>query len=268
MRSLDGDRIVMSSPKPEHPDGPGGADGAPAVFAPIEMRRTSDAVVTVVVDAFREGRFAPGDQLPPERDLAEVLNVSRKTVREALDLLRRHGVVTVRRGSGGGTVVDALGGVSAALAEVQPEDPANLRGLLEVRRTLETAAAVLLVERVTDDDAAELRGLTARFAELMSRPTEFAEADLRFHLRLATLSGNAVCADLLSQVLARIWVIREQLPHAAVPQLDAVRSQQALVAAIERRKPAQLLAALDGALAGLEQVLIGRRLPSAAPSTA
>ncbi|MCW2523910.1 MAG: GntR domain protein [Frankiales bacterium] len=267
MRSPEGGRIVMSPLKPEHPDGPGGADGAPAVFAPIEVRRTSDAVVTVVVDALRAGRFGPGDLLPPERDLAEALNVSRKTVREALDLLRRHGVVTVRRGSGGGTVVDALGGVSAALAEVQPEDPANLRALLEVRRTLETAAAALLLERVTDEDAAELRGLTARFAELMSRPSEFAEADLRFHLRLAALAANPVCADLLRQVLARIWVIREQVPHAAVPQLDAVRHQQALVAAVERRKPAQLLAALDEALAGLEQVLVGRRLTPAAPPT-
>jgi GntR family transcriptional repressor for pyruvate dehydrogenase complex len=252
----------MSSPKPEQPPGPG---GAAALFAPIEVRRASDTVVTVLVDALREGRFAAGDLLPPERELAEALNVSRKTVREAIDLLRRHGVVTVRRGSGGGTVVDALGGVSGALAAVAPEDPANLGALLEVRRTLETTAAMSIVDQVTNADVAELRRLTTAFADLMSRPPEFAEADLRFHLRLAALSGNSVCADLLRQVLARIWVIREQNPHAAVSQLDAMRNSQALVAAVERRNVSRLLDALDDALAGLEQVLVGRRLPSAAP---
>ncbi|MCW3002570.1 MAG: GntR domain protein [Conexibacter sp.] len=253
----------MSSSMPEHTAGPG---EAAAIFAPIEVRRTSDTVVTVLVDALRRGRFAPGDLLPPERELAEALNVSRKTVREALDLLRRHDVVTVRRGSGGGTVVDALGGVSGALAAVQPEDPANLRALLEVRRTLETTAAVLLLGRVTDADVVGLRSLTAGFGELMARPPEFAEADLRFHLRIAALSGNQVCADLLHQILSRIWVIREQTPHAAVSQLDVVRKSQALVAAIERRNPTHLLEALDDALAGLEQVLVGQRLPSAAPA--
>jgi GntR family transcriptional regulator, transcriptional repressor for pyruvate dehydrogenase complex len=253
----------MSSPKPEPTAGPNGAD---PLFVPIEVRRTSETVVTVLVDALRRGGFLPGDLLPPERELAEALSVSRKTVREAIDTLRRHGVVTVRRGSGGGTVVGALGGVSAALAEVQPEDPANLRALLEVRRTLETSAAVLLLERVTDADVTDLRRVTADFTKLMPRPAEFAEADLRFHLRLAVLSGNQISADLLRQVLTRIWVIREQNPHAAVSQLDAVRSIQGVVAAIERRNPARLLDALDDTLAGLEQVLVGRRLPSAAPA--
>jgi GntR family transcriptional regulator, transcriptional repressor for pyruvate dehydrogenase complex len=253
----------MSSPKPEQAPGPGEAG---ALFAPIEVRRTSDTVVTVLVDALRRGGFLPGQLLPPERELAEALNVSRKTVREAIDVLRRHGVVTVRRGAGGGTVVDALGGISAALAEVQPEDPANLRALLEVRRALETSAAVLLLDRVTDADVADLRRLTGGFTALMSQPAEFVEADLRFHLRLAALSGNQVSADLLRQVLARIWVIREQNPHAAVSQLDAVRNSQAVVAAAERRNPARLLGAVDDALAGLEQVLIGQRLPSATPA--
>jgi GntR family transcriptional repressor for pyruvate dehydrogenase complex len=221
-------------------------------------------VVMAIVDVLRRGVFEPGDVLPPERDLAVELNVSRKTVREAIELLRRHDVVNVRRGSGGGTVINELGGVSAALATVAPEDPANLRALLEVRRALETSAALLLIGRVTDDDAAALRHLAAAFQDLVGQPGEFVEAELRFHYRLVALSGNTVCADLLRSVLDRISVIREERPYASVPQLVALRNQQAIAAAVGRRSAKHLLQALEEDLSALEAVLVGESLTPAA----
>ena len=74
-------------------------------FSPIRQRKASDEVLAVLVDAMRGGLYDIGDLLPPERDLAERLNVSRTVLREAIDALRSEGIVTVRRG---GRVVSRL----------------------------------------------------------------------------------------------------------------------------------------------------------------
>src|SRR5687767_14011293 len=97
----------MSIPAPDS----GMHDSAPALrslardgdrgltaFSPITLRKASDEVLAVLVDAIRGGLYEIGDALPPERDLAERLNVSRKVLRDAIDELRQAGIVTVRRG--------------------------------------------------------------------------------------------------------------------------------------------------------------------------
>lgn len=72
------------------------------LFAPIQTRKASDEVLGVLVDALRGGIYEVGDMLPPERDLADQLNVSRKVLREAIERLRAEEIVSVRRGAAGG----------------------------------------------------------------------------------------------------------------------------------------------------------------------
>jgi DNA-binding FadR family transcriptional regulator len=231
-----------------------------AGFSPIEVRKTSDAVLVELVDAMRRGRLEPGDALPSERELALSLKVSRKVVRDAIDTLRREGIVSVRRGSGGGTVVESLGGLPRVLAGVQPEDRERLRGLLEVRRALETSAAIAAASRASEGEVHALGRLAAAMEHAMERPRDFAELDLRFHLTLAEMSRNPVCVDFLRQTLDRISVIREEKPYAYVPQLGVLRKKQAIVAALGSGDVRRLLVALDDDLATVESVLVGERL--------
>lgn len=239
-------------------------DGCGSPFAPIEVRRVSDLVVVELVRALRRGFFEAGDLLPSERDLARNLNVSRKIVRDAIERLRRHGVVTVRRGSGGGTVVASVGRLAEVLATVRGQPTELLRSLLEVRRPLETTGAALAVQHADDQDVSDLRGLSDGLGELMRDPGEFAEADLRFHMRLASASDNVACVELLADTIDRISVIRQGMSFTHAPSLDTVRTHQEMVAAIERRDLRQTLVALDSDLAALEYLLIGERIEAAA----
>jgi DNA-binding FadR family transcriptional regulator len=75
------------------------------IFQPLVIRRAVDEVVSVLVDAIHGRLLEPGDRLPREVDLAERLAVSRNTVNQPTARLERAGVVSVRRGPHGGTVV-------------------------------------------------------------------------------------------------------------------------------------------------------------------
>ncbi|HET7247701.1 MAG TPA: winged helix-turn-helix domain-containing protein, partial [Streptosporangiaceae bacterium] len=75
------------------------------MLAPITLQTAGERIAERFVTAIALGEFVPGQRLPPERELAAMLEVSRTTVREALQRLQAAGYVTARRGRGGGTFV-------------------------------------------------------------------------------------------------------------------------------------------------------------------
>jgi GntR family transcriptional repressor for pyruvate dehydrogenase complex len=212
------------------------------------------------VDAIRGGLYEPGDLLPPERELAERLVVSRKVLREAIEVLRSAGIVSVRRGAAGGTVVESLEHLGGVSAGIQGQTRESLRSLLEVRRTLELTAAVLASQRLTGDDKRHLRRLVDMLEPLDENPRAFWEADIRFHFTVADMSGNSLLSEFLSQTFARLAVIREQFPYAYVPHDAAIRNQEDTLAALCSGDGSRVIEAVDEHLASLEYVLIGRRL--------
>ena len=90
------------------------------MFSPVNTGRISNEIVGQVKAAIRDGKLAPGDQLPPERDLVAQLGVSRVTIRDALRTLEAHGLIEVRVGARGGAfvTVPARGHVSEGIADM------------------------------------------------------------------------------------------------------------------------------------------------------
>jgi len=165
------------------------------------------AVATRLLDLFTSGDIEPGTRLPPERQLAESLQVGRSAVREALAALELLGVVEVRPGSGtylrGGAselLTQSLGW-GVLLGDRQADQ------LLEVRGALEIYAARLAAERMPDADVEELATALGRMRTAGDDLTAFVRADLAFHQRLAASTGNTVLLDLLRIIrsLLRVW---------------------------------------------------------------
>ena len=147
-----------------------------------------------------KGELRPGDQLPPERALAEQFQVSRASVREALRSLELLGIVETR--AGGGTFV----------RRTVPEDLArplsNLiaRGhtvadVIEVRGLLEPAIAAAAAKRITPGELAELRTILDAQRAKIGNGEPYAEEDTRFH----ELIGHAARNELLTTMLGVIW---------------------------------------------------------------
>ncbi|MFE0386374.1 FadR/GntR family transcriptional regulator [Streptomyces bungoensis] len=163
-----------------------------AVFSPVDNRARVDAVVHRLGDAIELGLLTDGEQLPGETELAGQLGVSTVTLREALMALRQQGLVTTRRGRGGGSFV--------SLPEVPADDRlrARLRGWSteELRdlgdhwAALSGAAARLAAQRTGPEDLHPLRRTAEELARAADAPAR-SRLYGRFHVELAAAAQSA-----------------------------------------------------------------------------
>lgn len=196
----------MTAPRPVH----SGAPSAPVASASSPVVTASAPVVTVdalrlaahevLAEALRRrillGDFPPGARLPSERELALSLGASRNTIREAIRLLAAEGLVTTRRGRGGGTVVAAPNPATANGRRLTRDWRTHIDNAYEYRLTIEPAAASLAATRGTAAQRLELeRRATAQPTDLGS----YHRADSRLHLLVAKMCGN----PLLEQAIVR-----------------------------------------------------------------
>jgi DNA-binding FadR family transcriptional regulator len=195
------------------------------MWRPVRGGNAFEITVARLAQAIRLGLVAVGERLPPERELAERLQVSRVTLREAIAALREAGFLESRRGRSGGTFVvratgDAADGPSQDAAALAREMGDSLYDALDFRRVLEPGAAALAATRALS--AADRAHLVACLAAARTRdPLTRRVNDSRLHLAIASASGStsvaASIADVqlrLDRLLAAIPVLRRNLDHS------------------------------------------------------
>ena len=198
---------------------------------------SASAVVAHVRRLIDSGTLAPGARLPPERELAQQVGVSRPTVRAGLRTLAALGVVRSRRGSGtyipeGPPTlgVEALSFL-AALHKFTVDD------VYEARRILEVGAAGLAAERATPEQLATLADEVAGlFASLTDRQV-FLVHDINFHRGVAAASRNPIVASLVEMVAALHYERRRATAERAVDRelRDAADAHRAIYQAVRAR---------------------------------
>ncbi len=169
----------------------------------LSVPRISDAIAETLERRILEGSLKPGDRLPPERELAAELGVSRPSLREAIQKLASKGMLQSRQG-GGTFVTDRLNSTFFDPWQEMLGAHPNLReDLLEFRRMLEGQMAEWAAERRTDED---MQRLTQTFEELQAvfdgedRKRQ-AACDMAFHQAIAEASHNALLGHLTSTML-------------------------------------------------------------------
>jgi len=205
-----------------------------AVLRPVRGHHAFEACVEQLGTAIRLGVYPQGTALPPERDLAARLQVSRATLREAMAALREAGLVETTRGRGGGTVVTLKPRTPSAraAARVSPEHRADWLDALDYRRIVEPGAAWLAASvELTDVRRAQLERAHDEVAHA-KRPAAHRQADSRFHLTVASLADSPRVIQAVTSVQA---TLHEML--LAIPVLEANighsdRQHAALVKAI------------------------------------
>jgi GntR family transcriptional regulator, transcriptional repressor for pyruvate dehydrogenase complex len=224
-----------------------------AVFGPLRPPSTFESTVERLGTAVRIGLLAPGTRLPPERDLAEQLGISRSTLRQAILTLTQSGHLTSARGRGGGTFVadspPLVAGGSVALE-------GRWRELLDYRVAVETGAALLAAERATDADLARLREPVAEMETAADFPA-YRRADVFFHLGLAEAAHAPRLVAAMTEVQAGM---SELIGHIAHPQAVLARSnaQHArLITYLERRDGLRAVRLVREHLEGTEHILAG-----------
>lgn len=232
----------------------------PVDFPDLVLPRASDAVVRALIDGIRAGAVEPGTRLPRDSELASRFGVSRPVVREAIDQLRRAGIVEVRRGNRGGVFVRSLAIPTALLTERTDLRREEIRQLLEARRTIETTCALLASEHAGGTDLDELEELARQLEGARDDPAGFVELDVRFHLRIAALSRNLQLESFLALVFRDLAAARGAFPVGYGDMEAAIHSQLDAVAALRTGDPELVLESVDRHLGGLEAHFLGRAI--------
>lgn len=188
----------------------GSSDPLASLFKPVQPPTAFEQTVERLATAIKLGFLPPGSQLPPERELARQLQISRTTLRQALTALTQSGLVTTSRGRRGGTfVADPL--------PLQPRprrvfDEHELRAFLDHRLAIETGVAIRAAERAEPENLLTLEELTS----VMDHAEEFEnyrQADLRFHIALAEAAHSPRLLEAMAEVQSQLDEVLELVPH-------------------------------------------------------
>jgi GntR family transcriptional regulator, transcriptional repressor for pyruvate dehydrogenase complex len=169
------------------------------MFTPIKNTKVYEQVVNQIKGMIISGDLKKGDKLPTERDLAEKLQVSRATVREAIRALEVIGLVESRQGAGNyikesfeDTLVEPLS-MMFMLEESNPQE------ILELRTVLELETAVLAARKITDEELEELKSLIDKINETTDEDLSVA-IDKKFHYTIAKASKNLLIMSVLNVI--------------------------------------------------------------------
>lgn len=214
------------------------------MFKPVESRRLYQQIADQIRELIDRGGFEAGTRLPPERDLAQQLGVSRPSLREALIALDVEGHVEVRSGSGV-YVSAARPGRAPKKTAAMGESPSQL---MEARSVIEGELVMLACAKMTEATRARLRDLLKDMEAEIDRRRARVDLDRKFHLTLAETSGNAV----LSRLVGELFDERHSPISAKISSRfestrtwkAALREHQAILKAVEARDPIAAQAAM------------------------
>ncbi len=202
-------------------------------ITPVKSTKLYHLIVEQLKQLIQSGEYRPGDKLPPERELAQRLRVSRAPVREALVALELLDVVEGRVGDG--WFVKRAPDSSLDVSSVEGRPPSDI---LQARVLVECAIAEQVAAHHDDELVVGLHQAVEAFADELRRGQLNGEADRSFHLLLARASGNAVFADLVAYLWdlqnGQFFRLVEGMTGNERPRLERyVREHRAVYEAVE-----------------------------------
>lgn len=166
----------------------------------VPRRRLVDDIVDQVDRLILNRELSVGDALPPERELATQLNVSRNILREAISKLVQKGLLEVRSGSGTYVARPTVEFLRDSLGFFVQYNDAALLDLIEARRVLEVEIAGLAALRGTEEDRRRVATALDELEASVGNLDRYAEADVRFHAALAVAARNGILRLLLDSI--------------------------------------------------------------------
>ncbi len=198
----------------------------PVMFRKAKQSRIFQDVVDQIQAAILDGRIKPGEKLPAERELGEMLGTSRGTLREALRVLEQKGLIEIRLGVGGGAIVKDPSGeqITESLAMLIRSQKVSLHHLAEFREDVESTVAEMAAKRATAEDIKLLRDLLAQCKNCWEGGVDcwpdFVRVDEKIHMSLASIAGNPVYAVILKTVHDNIHIYYDRFLPSGVDELN------------------------------------------------
>jgi GntR family transcriptional repressor for pyruvate dehydrogenase complex len=169
-------------------------------FTPIKPKKISAQIAEQIRNSIMSGEFAPGDRLPPERELAEMFGVSRPSVREALNILGASGLVEALQG--GGTTVKSLmeQGSGNSLSDMIRVEQERALDVIEVRKCMESWTAYFAAKRALPEDLRRMEEIIDGMRQNLETLQPSEDLDANFHVVVARATHNIVWLHLMQNI--------------------------------------------------------------------
>src|SRR6266513_13781 len=215
------------------------------VVAPSSSGQTTEEVVARVSELIKASHLKAGDRLPPERELAKQLGVSRPSLRAGLRTMSSMGVLKSRQGAGtfvadGPPMLD-----SEPLRLLAALHGFSFDHMFETRSILEVGAAGLAAQHATSEQLATMAEEIAEMYAALADPQEYLVHDIRFHRAIAAASGNPTLATLVEMVSAVLYERRRETIDRAHDFKESLELHRQLYRAIRSRQPEEARAAMS-----------------------
>ena len=226
-------------------------------FEAVRKNRVHEEVAKQI-EALILQKMRPGDKLPAERELAELLGVSRSSIRDAIRRLELMGLVEPRQGAG--TVVREISpdALVNPLANVIQHKRQLVGELLDFRRMLEPPLAARAATHASAEDVAAMEEILRRQSAKVRGGDVAVEEDSEFHYRIAMASGNSVVLKVVDIVMDLLRETRERSLQSQGRPQKSLAGHRRILSAIRRRDPAAAQAAMRQHIADVEKMVLGK----------
>ena len=215
----------------------------PMVRDTIVKRSVKDQVGTKLAALIASGILRVGDTLPGERDLALALNVSRETVRGAIQALAAQGVLDVSHGARTRVVRPDVGAVTIGFASARAIDAYRVEDVHEARLLVESKLVAAAATALTDETLAELAKLLRAQQAAADDPVRFLISDREFHVLIYKTSGLPLLADFATDLYGYVMDRRRQAVSQQGAIASSTRDHVAIYEALARRDAEAAVAA-------------------------
>ncbi len=223
----------------------------------VPRRRLYQEIVSQIKSLIDSGGLQAGDQLPPERKLAEAFNVSRHSVREAIRSLERDNVLQSRPGSGTFVMLGSSQAIVDYLALAVLKEKDRLAEIFQFREMLEPQIAALAAENATPGDIAQLEYLYAQQEQAESRQV-LIQLDNEFHLTLASSTGSAVLSSVVERINDILSQTRLEAHQSPSRKENSLHGHARVVSAIKERDAAGAAEAMKDHLRVIKELVLSR----------
>lgn len=206
-------------------------------FRELHKQVLSEEIVKEILAMIESGEIGPGDKLPPEREMAATLNVSRPSLREALRALAIMNVIEIAQGDGIYVTTLEPELLAQHLEFIFSLEDSTFLHLFEARRIVEAGCAELAAARAQDDDISAIESMLAESIDSVDDADRFLQIDIRLHDRIVQIADN----PMLNRFMASISRL-SRASRSVTTDIPGVREQsaqdhRAIVEAIAARNP-------------------------------
>jgi GntR family transcriptional repressor for pyruvate dehydrogenase complex len=220
----------------------------------LDTQLTSQ-VINHIRARIEDGTLKPGDRIPPEREFAKELKISRASLRMGIGYLAAMGVMKVRHGVGTFVADGPAEFGKSSLGLLGALHGFKSWQMFEVRNLLETSLAALAAERGNETHFTVLAEEVAEMYATIDDPAEYLIHDVRFHRTIAQASGNPILAALMETVQTALYEERRKTAERAKDRKISLEAHREIYRSIRNGNPAEARNAMERHLRSAETEL-------------